>query len=236
MQIFFLNGINAWEDFQKTVYQVILRNEFKSIAEIGGGANPLLSLEFVNEQKLEYHIIDISQEELSKADTRFKKIVADLENKEIKLNFQYDFIFCQLTVEHIRDIQTFYINIYNLLKPGGFAYFFFACFTTFPTMTNYLLPEPITKKILMLVQPFRRNEKHGKFKAYYKWCFGPTKKNIKRFENLDFEIVSYTGYFGHSYYQKIPLLKFLEKIKTRILLKYPNPHFCSYSHLLLKRK
>jgi hypothetical protein len=72
MQIFFLNGINAWEDFQKTVYQVILRNEFKSIAEIGGGANPLLSLEFVNEQKLDYHIIDISQEELSKADTRFK--------------------------------------------------------------------------------------------------------------------------------------------------------------------
>ena len=60
MQIFFLNGINAWEDFQKTVYQVILRNEFKSIAEIGGGANPLLSLEFINEQKLEYHIIDIS--------------------------------------------------------------------------------------------------------------------------------------------------------------------------------
>jgi SAM-dependent methyltransferase len=195
-----------------------------------------LSLDLLAKQKLEYHVIDISEEELSKADTQFKKIVCDLENKQITLDFQYDFIFSQLTVEHIKDISAFYTNVYKLLNPGGFAYFFFACITTFPAMTNYLLPEPITTSILMFIQPFRRNERHGKFKAHYKWCFGPTKKSFKRFANLDFEVISYTGYFGHSYYQRIPILKFLEKIKTKILLKYPNPHFCSYSHVLLKKR
>ena len=105
-----------------------------------------------------------------------------------------------------------------------------------PAMTNFLLPEPITKRILTFVQEFRKDKKHGKFKAHYKWCFGPTKKNIERIVNLDFEIISYTGYFGHSYYQKFFLLEFLEKLKTKILLKYPNPYLCSYSHLLLKRK
>ena len=55
MQIFFLNGSNAWEDFRKAVYQLILQSECKDIAEIGGGANPLLSLEFVSEQKLDFY-------------------------------------------------------------------------------------------------------------------------------------------------------------------------------------
>jgi 2-polyprenyl-3-methyl-5-hydroxy-6-metoxy-1,4-benzoquinol methylase len=236
MKIFFLNGINAWKDFQKGVYQHIIENRFNNIAEIGGGANPLLALDFIAEQKLNYHIIDISEEELSKADARYTKVISDLESKDLEISFQYEFIFSQLTVEHIKDIKTFYANIYKLLKPGGFAYFFFACKTTLPTISNYLLPELISEKILLFIQPFRKNEKHGKFKAHYKWCFGPTKKNINRFENMNLEIVSYTGYFGHSYYQRVSLLNFLEKIKTKILLKHPNPYFCSYSHVLLKKK
>jgi len=116
---------------------------------------------------LDYHIIDISEEELSKADTRFKKIVSDLEDKQLKVDFQYDLIFSQLTVEHIQHIQTFYRNVYKLLKPGGCAYFFFACITTMPAMANYLLPEPLTKKILLHVQPFRKNEKHVKFDSLH---------------------------------------------------------------------
>jgi hypothetical protein len=116
------------------------------------------------------------------------------------------------------------------------AYFFFACKTTLPTISNFLLPEFVSRKLLLFIQPFRKNDKHGKFKAYYKLCFGPTKKNIKRFADMDFEIQSYTGYFGHSYYQRIRPLDLLEKIKTKILLNYPNPHLCSYSHVLLKRK
>jgi len=236
MNIFFLNGIDAWKDFQKGVYEHIIENRFTNIAEIGGGANPLLALDFAAEQKLNYHIIDISEEELSKANAGYIKVISDLESKNLEIGFQYEFIFSQLTVEHIKDIETFYANIYKLLKAGGLAYFFFACRTTLPAISNYLLPEFISKKILVFIQPFRKDEKHGKFKAHYKWCFGPTKKNIKRFETVDLEIVSYIAYFGHSYYQRIPLLNFLEKFKTKILLKYPNPLFCSYSHVLLRKK
>jgi SAM-dependent methyltransferase len=235
MEIKFAQGVNAWKDFNQTIHEIIVKENYKSIAEIGGGANPLLSLDFAQKQKLSYHVIDISPGELSKANAQYDKIMLDLEKKEIAINAHYDFIFSQLTVEHIRDIETFYTNAYKLLKPGGCAYFFFACITTLPAMSNYILPDFISRKLLLFIQPFRKNEMHGKFKAYYKWCFGPTRKNIKRLETLDFEVSSYTGYFGHSYYHRISMLDFFEKTKTAFLLKHPSPHLCSYAQVLLKR-
>lgn len=226
---------NAWKNFEENVYSIIYENQFRDIAEIGGGANPLLPIDFVNSRKLNFHVIDISEEELNKADSSFVKIVADLEHSGLKLPHRYDFIFSQLTSEHIKDIRAFYNNIHGLLKPNGIALFFFACKTTLPTLSNHLLPEFLSRKILLFIQPFRKNENHGKFKAYYKWGFGPTSANIRRFENLNFEVLSYTGFFGHSYYDRVKILKELERLKTNFLLKHPNPYFCSYSQILIKK-
>jgi 2-polyprenyl-3-methyl-5-hydroxy-6-metoxy-1,4-benzoquinol methylase len=235
MKIQYLNAFYAWLNFKEETQKIIKERRYSQIAEIGGGANPLLTKEFIQENKLTYHVIDISEEELAKADVGYKTFVMDLEASTITHTYKYDFIFSQLTVEHIANIETFYSNIFELLKPGGTAWFFFACKTTLPTFLNNILPESVSKKILLFVQPFRKHEKHGKFKAHYKWCLGPTQKNLLRFEGLDFEVISYTGYFGHSYYERIPIIRNLEKLKTKLLLKYPLPSLCSYSHVLLKR-
>lgn len=234
MEIKFAQGFYAWKDFNEEVQNLIIQNGFKNIGEIGGGANPLLALDFVEKQNLQYHVIDVSTDELAKAGKGYKKIQMDLE-QPIDPTTQYDFIFAQMTLEHIKDPHLFYTNVYKLLKPGGQAYFFFACITSLPSFINLVIPESISEKILVKLQPFRRHEKHGKFKAYYKWCFGPTQKQISRFKELKYEVLSYTGYFGHSYYHRIKALNFLEKIKTKLLLKYPNPYFCTYAHVLLKK-
>ena len=78
MKIQFASGINAWQDFENEVHSIILKNGFKNIAEIGGGANPLLSIDFVKNNLLIYHVMDVSVDELEKADTRYKKIALDL--------------------------------------------------------------------------------------------------------------------------------------------------------------
>jgi len=236
MEIKFARGQNAWKDFNDGIHQLILANDLKDIAEIGGGANPLLALDFVERQKLLYHVIDISPGELLKANGQYHKVVLDLEQGDIQVSAKYDFIFSQLTLEHIKDIETFYANVHRLLKPGGYACFFFACITTLPTLSNYVLPDFISSKILLLIQPFRKNEKHGKFRAYYKWCFGPTPGNIRRIENSGFKVVSYTGYFGHSYYHRSRFLDSMEKVKTDFLLKHTNPYLCNYACVFLKRK
>lgn len=235
MEINYAQGLNAWEDFDKKVHELIIQKQFKNIAEVGGGANPLLSIDYVKNNQLVYHVMDISTDELAKAESQYTKITLDLEQPMEEANFKYDFIFAQMTLEHIKDPKSFYTNVYTLLKPNGEAYFFYACLTSLPSFVNFIIPEVLSEQILFALQPFRHNEKHGKFKAFYKWCFGPTSKNIKRFTNMKFKIVSYTGYFGHSYYQKIQPLNFLEKIKTKILLKFPTPYLCSYAHVILKK-
>ena len=235
MLIEFADGAYAWEDFNEKIQQIVRENNFKDIAEIGGGANPLLSLKFIEENGLNYDIYDVSEEELVKASPGYSKKILDFEKTTPVASSQYDFIFAQMTLEHIRDTRTFYANVYKSLKPGGRACFFFACITSLPSTVNFLIPEYLSSKILLALQPFRKNEKHGKFKAYYKWCYGPTTKNISRFTSSGFEVLSYTGYFGHSYYQKIGVLNYLEKIKTRFLLKHPATYLCSYAHVLLQR-
>lgn len=178
--------------------------------------------------------MDVSADELKKAGLEYDKIIIDLEKPLTESAGQYDFIFAQMTLEHIKEPQMFYSNVHKLLKQGGQAYFFFACLTSLPSFINLLIPESISEKILFRLQPFRRHEKHGKFKAYYKWCFGPTRKNINRFRSLNFVVEFYTGYFGHSYYHRIKPLDFLEKVKTKFLLKHHSPYLCSYAHVLLK--
>ena len=231
----FAEGSSAWKDFHDTVHQILAEKTSIKVAEIGGGANPLLSVDFVESHGLAYSILDISMEEMAKADPRYEKKVVDLQKPIVELPMQYDFIFSQMTMEHIQYPEQFYKNIFKLLNPGGQALFFFANITSLPSMLNKLMPESISERILLRLQPFRRGEKHGKFKAYYNWCFGPTRRSIGRFTRLGFSIKSYTGYFGHNYYSRIRPLQFLENKKTKLLLKFPNAYACTYSHVLLEK-
>ncbi len=225
----------AWSDFNELVVKLICANDCKIIGEIGGGANPLLQENFIREQKLNYTVLDISQDELTKAGDYYTKQQIDFEKEDILGAGMYDLLFAQMTLEHINKPAAFYKNVHQLLKPGGYALFFFACDTMLPTRINKLLPDKWSDKLLMKLQPFRQQEKHGKFKAYYRWCKGPTKKNIQRLQSTGLHILSYAGYFGHSYYQRVPILQSLEKWKTKILLCHPVAGFCSYSIILLQK-
>lgn len=235
MKFKYENAFSAWSDFENHVINLLTSLSVKTVGEIGAGANPLLTNELVEQKRVVYDVIDISVEELGKAAAYYNKMEMDFAQKDLRIIEQYDFLFAQMTLEHIADPATFYKNVYQALKPEGHAFFFFACDTMLPTRINKLLPEFISDKVLKKIQPFRKDEKHGKFKAHYKWCKGPTQKNIRRIESSGLTIVSYTGYFGHSYYQRIPFLNTLEKLKTNWLFQHPVPALCSYSHVLLQK-
>ena len=62
--------------FGKDLKSLAMRSDVKKICDIGGGANPLLSLDFINEHGLDYTVIDIDEEELAKAPDEYQpKIV-----------------------------------------------------------------------------------------------------------------------------------------------------------------
>jgi hypothetical protein len=57
---------------------------------------------------------------------------------------------------------------------------------------------------------------------------------IARFEELGFQIVNNTGYFGHPYYaHRLPWLHRAEMAKAKLLLRWPTPHLCNYATIVL---
>jgi hypothetical protein len=104
-----------------------------------------------------------------------------------------------------------------------------------PFAANRLLPEPLADLALGIVSPRKDRYRHEKFPAYYSWSRGPSKAALQRFQSLGFEVLRYSGYFGHAYYKSLPLLDRLERWKSEQLLRHPIPHLCSYATVLLRK-
>jgi len=226
---------NAWKNYDAFLKDLIDRFNSVSVCDVGGGANPVLDSDYVTEKELKYYILDISEVELKKAPENYHKLEADIAAPQFTINQKFDLVFSKMLAEHIKDAKQFHTNIWGILNDGGFAVHFFPTLFTLPFLVNYLTPEILTTKILDLVSP-RDKYQHGKFPAYYNWCRGPHKRQIRRFINIGFEIVEYWGFFGHSsYYQKIKFMKNIHQVKTNYLLNHPNPYLTSFAYLILRK-
>jgi SAM-dependent methyltransferase len=227
----------AWDNFLPFVEERIRESRSVSICDIGGGANPHLSLNTINNLNLDYWVLDISETELNKADPGYNKIVANIAEEDLTIapEKKFDLIFSKMLAEHVKDAESFHRNVFNLLKPGGCAIHFFPTLYAFPFLVNYLLPEYLAGKILNLVAP-RDRYRNEKFPAYYCWCRGPTINQIGRFEEIGYVVDQYHGYFGHEgYYSRLGILKRIHLKKTQRLLKNPNPLFTSYAYVVVRR-
>ncbi len=226
---------DAWYGYSDYIINHIKSCNVRSVCDIGGGANPLLGIDIINTLKVDYSILDISEEELSKAPAKYKKINADITSSDIVMKPKFDMMFSKMLAEHVKDAKQFHKNVFNLLKPGGIAIHFFPTLYAFPFVINYILPEKMTYKLLNYFSP-RDTFQNAKFPAYYSWCRGPTNRQINKFTSIGYEVMEYKGFYGHSsYYNKIPALKKLHNIKTKYLLNTPNPIFTSYAYVVLKK-
>jgi SAM-dependent methyltransferase len=229
-----IEGFPGWgTDFFKTL---LMKTDSKRILEIGSGANPTLEPNDVRANGLSYVTSDLSSEEFEKADGAFERLVLDLsaENIDSALSGSFDFVFSRMVAEHVKDGHTYHSNIYKLLRPGGISAHCFSTLWTLPFAANRLAPESLTSLALDYFSP-RDRHRHDKFPAYYSWGRGPSNTMIRRFQALGFEIVRYTGYFGHAYYKGLPLLDRLEAWKSRQLLQHPIPQLCAYATVVVRK-
>ena len=209
----------------------------RRVLEAGAGANPTLSPAYVRDHGISCITSDIDAHELEKADSVFDRLVIDLSSSiRPDLMGQFDCVFSRMVGEHVCDGRQFHQNMYDLLTPGGISVHCLSTLWCLPFAANMLLPEVLSRHLLSTFSPRQDGHKHGKFPARYSWGRGPTKKMISRFEDLGFEIVNYTGYFGHPYYvHRLPLLHRAEVLKARLLLRWPTPHLCSYATIVLRK-
>lgn len=207
---------------------------FRRICDIGGGRNPLLPLQTVNNLGMEYTLLDISADELSKAPEGYRKCVEDISAPTISVEGQFDFVFSKMLAEHVSDGERFHRNVFQMLAPGGVAFHYFPTLFTLPFFFNKIFPETLASALLNAVRPRDRN-RQGKFPARYSWCYGPTPSQLERLENIGYEIQEYTGLYGHGYYQHIPVLRNIHAMWMDRLVRHPNPYFTSFAFVLLRK-
>ena len=232
-----LSMFPGWDGAAEFLESLIEEYDCRHILEVGAGANPTLGQTYVRDRGISCITSDLEPEELEKSDSPFERLVLDLSSDGIRPDLvgRFDCVFSRMVGEHVHDGHRFHSNIYNLLMPGGISAHCMSTLWSLPFAANMVLPEFISHRLLNSFSP-RDRHKHGKFPARYSWGRGPTKQMIDRFEELGFEVVTYVGYFGHTYYaHRFPWLHNAEMFKAKMLLRRPIPHLCSYATILLRK-
>ncbi len=222
--------------FTTAIIDILKNNKVVNVLEVGSGKYPSLWKSFVEEYDLTYYVLDPSAEEIEtlKAQNDYIKdyFVHDL-TKPLNTTLQFDLVISKFVWEHIDGIDSFHKNINKLLAQGGFALHYFPCLSTLPFWVNAVLPDSWSEWFLNVIAK-REKDKHP---VFYQGCYGPTKNNIRKIKSIGFDIPVYHCLYGHNYYEKnFKPLHYLELLKMKLLLKFPNKRLCSYAMVVLKSR
>ena len=234
MEITYLQSGNEFSDYHNVVQGLLQQYGARKICDVGGGANPVMSLQFVTDNQLDCTVLDISSAELEKAPKGYKKLIRDIEAESSVPTDQFDLVVTKMLAEHLRNGSLFHKNIFVMLKPGGVAVHYFPTLYALPFVVNRLIPEWLSSLLLDLFKP-RDRYQLGKFPAYYSWCYGPTPSMLKMLTAIGYEIVQYRGFFGNAYYASIPILRDLQRAWAQFLVRHPTPYLTSFAQVVLRK-
>jgi len=227
---------DAWSGYTNFIVNLIEKENSSRICDVGGGANPLLSLDVIQSKRLRYYLLDMSEAELDKTPSGYLKIRADIAAPDFSINAsELDLVFSKMVAEHVRDGRQFHKNVRAILRNNGLAVHFFPTLYALPFLLNRWTPELIVDKLTDVLTPRDRHQ-HARFPAFYDWCRGPLRGQIRRFEDLGYEVVEYQGFFGHAgYYRRLRFMSRLHELTTTWLLKSPSALFTSYAIVVLRK-
>lgn len=230
-------GATAPAEFVPFLEEVIQRTGARRLCDIGGGAKPALPLGTIERLGLTYTVLDISADELAKAPDEYHKIEGDACAPGLETGERFDLAFSRMLLEHLADPATFHENVRQMLVPDGHAVHFFPTLWEPAFVANRLLPESLGERILLWLRPGRVPEGRGaKFPAYYRWCRGPTQRQLRRFVEAGYVVEEYRGFFGtESYLVRIPALQRVENHLAETMLRRPRPEVTSYAYAVLRR-
>jgi 2-polyprenyl-3-methyl-5-hydroxy-6-metoxy-1,4-benzoquinol methylase len=220
-----------WQEVQR-----LLRAGPKRWCDVGGGAKPVLNPAQIERWQLDYLLLDTSQHQLDRAPDAYAKFRADIldpsaASELLAAGGRFDVVVSRWTAEHVSDGKRFHEAIFDLLAPGGYAIHFFPTLYSLPFVANLLLPSALADALLRHAEPGRT----AKFPAHYRWCRGPTARQLRRLESVGFQIERYAGYFGHHFYDSVPALRRAQRALAMMLVAHPLPALTSFALVVLRR-
>ena len=225
-----------YDIFLPRVESALAQTRARTVYDLGGGANPVLPERSIAAHDIRYIVVDPSEEELALAPPAYTKLHGDPSSPRFHPSEPGDVVLTRFVLEHVRDPETFHRNVFELLSPGGRAIHFFSTLYSPPFLINRVLPDVLTRSIVGSLQPERElGGRHRKFPALYRWCRGPTRRQLRRFTDLGYEINGYFGFFGHHYLSRFERLQRVEDRWAGLLERRPIASLTSYAMVDLQK-
>lgn len=221
----------AWHKYKDRVTDIIRSFDHPNIIEIGGGRSPLFGKEDLPANVASYTINDILQKELDLAPIEWTKACFDVCSDIEDGIGQYDIAFSKMLAEHVPDGYKFHANLFKLLRPDGICFHFMPILYSPPFVINKILPTVISRNVLRM---FFRNRHEGdipKFSAYYSMCYGTSGKLVKRYESIGYTDVEIETFYGHGYFEKLPVVRELDRVLTKFAYRRGLTKFGSYAYV-----
>lgn len=221
-----------WMTHKQVCTELIKNAGHKAICEIGAGRDPVFTLEEVGSLGIDYTILDVSAEELELVPDGYNTLVADMCDPAMaELGERFDFMFSMFAAEHMRDGETMHRTALALLRPGGEAFHWFPTLYSPAFAVNRLLPDWLCDRLLNRYLPREK----PKFKAYYSMCRGPSRSMLRKFTAMGYIVAEYRPFYGHRYFERIPLLQELDDQIAAWAARRRNPYLTSFAWLRLRK-
>jgi len=224
--------LDAMQGYDDALRSIVAQYPDAAILELGGGRRPSFQLSELPDNLKSYTVNDISDEELSLVPEGYDTACFDVAGDASGFEGRYDVVFSRFLAEHVRDGRAMHRNIYKVLKPGGVAFHLIPTLYALPFVINRLLPERIGEKVLAL-NP--RREISPKFPAFYSWCRGNTPAMRRLFDQIGYERVEIRGFYGHFYYETIPLLREIESWFAHLACRNEWSWCTSYAYVIARK-
>jgi len=179
------------------------------ILELGAGRWPSFRLAEMPTTVESYTVNDISEHELSLLPAGYEKACFDVSGDAENFSDTYDVVFSRFLAEHVPDGVAMHRNVYRVLRPEGVAFHLIPTLYALPFVLNKLAPERLTTPLLKLLSP--RRAISPKFPAYYSACYGSPAQMTAMLHEIGYRRVEVRNFYGHFYYEKIPLLRSLHR-------------------------
>ncbi|MBA3700065.1 MAG: methyltransferase domain-containing protein [Planctomycetes bacterium] len=139
-----------------------------TVYDVGGGKNPLLSLEEKRRYGLRYVGLDIDANELGQAPQGVYDEVICADISGYPGRGDGDLVICQAVLEHVKDVERAFASLASIAKAGGILVIFLPSRNAIFARINLLLPERLKRALLFAIFPSMVRG-HG-FPAFYDKC------------------------------------------------------------------
>ena len=219
----------AMQGYERELMDIVERYPRANILELGGGRWPSFRLEEMPKNVAVYTVNDVDPNELANAPPGYKTACFDVSGDSSAFSDTYDVVFSRFLAEHVPDGPAMHRNVFKVLKPGGTAFHLIPTLYSSPFVINKLMPERLSSRLLAMFTP--RRDISPKVPAHYSACHGDTARMRKMFEDIGYSKVEIRNFFGHFYYEKMPVVRELEDLLAGLAAKNDWSWYSSYAYI-----